>query len=228
MAETEKRAHTKLSGAFELLTKSKDLVMKNGRLFGLLYALPLLLTIADMGSGSSMNEDRVFAPGGSLLGFGISLTLVILVASVIVQVMILVASLKVADGKQPGLDEVWNSSKSYILRLVGLGIVVGLLFVGGLILFIVPGLIVLRRYFLAPYYLIDKDLSITEAMKQSAAESKPVSGSVWSLIGVYILLSMATILPTFGGIISLILTALYSAAPALRYREIRALSHAKD
>jgi uncharacterized membrane protein len=90
----------------------------------------------------------------------------------------------------------------------------------GFLLLIVPGLFLLRRYILAPYFLVDKELSINEALNQSAAFSKKYSGAVWGLIGVTILISLLGIIPVLGGIASAILGIAYYCAPALRYKEV--------
>jgi len=92
------------------------------------------------------------------------------------------------------------------------------------LLLIVPGVIAIRRYFLAPYLMLDKDLSIREAMKQSAALSKPYSGSIWGIIGVIVLLSLPSIIPVIGWAVSFVLMLLYSVAPALRYQELKKLT----
>src|SRR6185295_10606488 len=114
-------------------------------------------------------------------------------------------------------------TKKFGPRLLGLGIVVGLMLIGGFLLLVIPGLIVLRRYYLSPYYLVDKDLTIGEAMKQSAADSKPNSQAIWAVIGVSVLLSLTGVVPLIGGILSFVLVSLYSVAAPLRYREIKHL-----
>jgi hypothetical protein len=61
-------------------------------------------------------------------------------------------------------------------------------------------------------------------MKQSAAATKPFSGAIWGIIGVYILLSLPGFIPLIGGLVSIALTTLYSVAPALRYYELSKLT----
>ena len=106
------------------------------------------------------------------------------------------------------------------LRFLGLSIVMGLVIGIGFLLLIVPGLFMLRRYILAPYFLVDKNLGIMEAMKQSAETSKKYSSALWGLIGVTILISLPGIVPVIGGIISAILGIAYYCAPAVRYHEV--------
>src|SRR6185436_11176005 len=107
-----------------------------------------------------------------------------------------------SGGKKPNFSGLWDGTKKFGPRLIGLGIIVGLMLLGGFLLFIIPGLIVLRRYYLSPYYLVDKDLTIGEAMKQSAADSKKYSQYIWSVIGVSVLLSFTGIIPLIGVLLS--------------------------
>jgi uncharacterized membrane protein len=143
------------------------------------------------------------------------------VVGVVVQALSVVAQLRASEGKTVSFGQVWDEGKNYILRILGLSIVTGILILLGFICLIVPGVIALRRYFLAPYLLVDKNLGIGEAMKQSAAISKPFSGSIYGVIGVTILLSLTGIIPVVGSIIGALAGVVYSVAPALRYQELK-------
>jgi len=126
--------------------------------------------------------------------------------------------------------EAYRNSARRILPNIGLILLYGLLVAAGLLLLIVPGLIILRRYYLAPYYLNDQKLSIREAMRRSARDTKPVSGYIWGIIGVnfvfVVLGSMLNLaLGGIGVIATTLLSCLYIFAPALRYREITQLKH---
>ncbi len=223
---------TKLTSAFDLFSKSKELVLQNLSVFGILYIIPFLSTLSSMGAqrrlenGEARNATTMFeqfstAGAIGVIGFGALIAAVSFVLCIIVQIMLVAAETAVSKGEKPNLSQLWDTTRRVGLRMLGFAVVFTLLFVGGLFLLIIPGLIVLRRYFLTPYYIIDQDLSISEAMKQSAADSKPVSKDVWTIIGMFILLSVPGIIPFIGPLISLTLTALYSVAPALRYREIK-------
>lgn len=91
----------------------------------------------------------------------------------------------------------------------------------GFILLIIPGFIMIRRYFFAPFVMLDKDVSITEAMRRSSKMTKPYTWQIWPIIGVFILLSLPSAVPVIGGIIAIALGMFYSVAPALRYQEIK-------
>lgn len=109
----------------------------------------------------------------------------------------------------------------FFWRLLGLSILTSLIIILGFIAFIVPGIIMLRRYLLAPYFLIDQDLGIRQAMALSAERSKKYSGAIYGIVGVMFVLSLPGIVPLYGTIVSYILQFLYIAAPAARYFEIK-------
>lgn len=223
-----------LTGAFDLFGKSWVRVQANLNTFLVLYAFPFLFSFLQVTSSDDMSERKInyFASGSTpnlslttTLGAGVILALIFTLVYIFATIMLYALELKAAQGKKPGLSELWQVAQKFWLRIIGLGIVVALLIVGGLLLLIVPGLIVIRRYFLAPFAMLDEDLSITEAMRRSAELSKPYSGAVWSVIGVSVLIGLVSIIPVVGWLISFILAAMYSVAPALRYLELKKLAH---
>lgn len=72
--------------------------------------------------------------------------------------------------------------------------------------------------------MLDRKVSIGEAMTQSAAMSKPYSGSIWGVIGVMFLISFVGVIPFVGWLISFVLGMFYAVAPALRYQELKKLT----
>lgn len=221
--------------SFDLFGKSMDIVMRNLSNFVVLNLLPAAVLLGSMIAshhGSSRSGDFASLGGASgvptyavagLAGFGVVIVLVVVIASTIIRAMLYGLQLEGARGKTPDMSALWQVGKKYWLRLFALSIVIGLAIVGGLILLIVPGLIMIRRYFLAPYVMVDKNTGILDSMRQSAALSKPYSGSVWGVIGVSVLLSVPGVIPIIGSFISLALGVLYSVAPALRYEELKKL-----
>lgn len=128
--------------------------------------------------------------------------------------------LQAAKGKILNVSEVLSASMRYFWRLLGLMLVIVIVTVLGLFALIVPGLIFIHRFFLAPYLLVAKDLSIREALSTSWDVSKGKAGPIWGVIGVMVLLTLFNIIPIFGGLISLVLLTLYTCASAYRYYEI--------
>lgn len=246
MAKTRPRKSSllHLTPSFELFGKSKDIVLKNIWIFGPLYILPIVFmlhswiwtpaghnaahhhwytNIYSSSSGWSSGPAPFFTKY-AFVGFSILWFLIVIVGGFIVQIMSNAAQLEASEDKTVSFDSIWKTTKELGWRMVGLYIVVGLVILGGLILLIVPGLIFLRRYFLTPYVLLDKKISISEAMSISAAMTKPYSRSIWGIIGVMFLISLIGIIPFIGWLISLVLSLLYSVAPAIRYQELKKLN----
>ncbi len=146
-----------------------------------------------------------------------------LVAGFIILTMTQSAQLKASEDKVITFNVLWKIVKELGWRMVGLYLVVGLTIVVGFFLFIIPGLIFLRRYYLSAYVMLDKKTGIREAMDRSAAMSKPHSGSVWGVIGVTFLIAMTGVIPFIGWLVAFTLGMLYSVAPALRYQELKKL-----
>ena len=123
--------------------------------------------------------------------------------------------------------EALETSRQFWLRFVILSITVAVVIVFGLILLIVPGLIFIRRYFLAQYVLIDQDLSVTESMEASSKLTKGRSMAVFGIIGVDILIALPNVIPVIGSVITFVLQIAYLCAPAIRYQQLKALKPVK-
>lgn len=212
-----------LTGAFQLFKPSKEMVMNNAMAFLLIIFMPSFLSLigqilstnsaATLSSTFSLNATSEVSGGHPLTTIGGLLSLLLLPAGIYIELL-------AAKGKAIDAWKSFTESLKYFWRLFGLFLLVGLIVICGLILFIVPGVIFIRRYFLAPYFLVDKDMKITDAMKASAEKTKGRPGAVWGIIGVSFLFVLFGIVPIFGGLISLVMLTLYTCAPAIRYTEI--------
>lgn len=134
--------------------------------------------------------------------------------------------LAAAKGELPSTRECYQRGLPYFWRLLGFGVLFALLLIGGLILLIVPALIILRRYFLAPFYMIERNLGILSAMDISSKQSKPAAGYIWGTIGVMVtfmmLASILSYVAIFGAILSSVVPLIYLFGPVLRYKEVAA------
>lgn len=133
--------------------------------------------------------------------------------------------LRVLGGNPAGIIESYRYGLRYTWRLVLVGLAIGLAVLAGLVLFIVPGLIFLRRYFLAAYFVIDENLGVREAMVRSSLTSKPVRRAVWSMLFwlalVFgLMVASANLIPVYGQVVASLLSILYIFLPALRYQEM--------
>lgn len=213
------------TSAFSLFSKSYNAVVANWGLFALLAILPFVSLIGSNRIDNNNKEFKLPEITPNAIAALLIMTLVLASISFFIHTMTVTLQLESAKGKTPTLKQLWDSAKKYWLRLFGLYVLIFLSIIGGLILLIIPGIIMIRRYFLSPYLMIDKDLPIGEAMRRSAELSKPYSGAIWGVIGVSLLISLFSGLILYvGPYISFVLGIFYSVAPALRYFEIKKLS----
>ena len=219
-----------MTPSFGLFGKSKHMVVNNWKVFGLIYLPSLLFALSSNFTSTSEKVVNIgpyklsissISGSTSLVGIIILAVLLYIILEVLIQIFLQLLTYHTANGGAPSISALWQDVKKYGWRLVNLWLTVGVYIIGGLLLFIVPGIIMSRKYFLSGYYLIDRDLTTKEAMKLSAEQSSKYSGSIWGILGVGIVLSLSGIVPFVGGLLSAILAALYSVAPALRYFEIK-------
>lgn len=209
-----------LTSAFGLLPKSTEVIKRSLLTYFILLVIPLLLTsltgeTTRLESGASFKEvvDSVvdsitpFMVAGSLL-------------SLIFFPALMYTELHSAAGKHVSLRDALKGYK-YLWRLIGVAILTGLIVILGFLALIIPGFVMIRRYVLAPYFLIDKNMSVTEAMSAAARATKPVSWSIYAIILVLALFSIITGFGPIGLVAGTILQVLYSVAFALRYQEIK-------
>ena len=213
--------------------------MKNIWVFGPLYAVFIFFSIhswiwTPTGPGETRHwwdSTVVSLPNGpslaglnyTFVGFSILWLLLTLVVGTIVQVMAQKAQLDVSEGKSPTYDKLWATVKELGWRMFGLYIIAGLIILIGFLLLIIPGIFMVKRYFMAPYVMLDEKLGIRASLDRSAAIS-PTIGSVWGVVLVVILLSFISVIPIIGWLISFVLSILYSVAPALRYQELKKIA----
>jgi hypothetical protein len=250
--KTRRGSPLHLTGAFDLFKPSKEIILKNIWVFGPLYAVPVIFWIHSWiwspASPTNSHWFDVFYGHGNLngnwastpisnlpdtfVGFSIFWLLIVLIAGTIAQLMTVIALFEGSEGKTPSFDKLWKSVRKFGLRMVGLYLLTGLYTVLGFFCLIYPGLVMIRRYFLAPYVLLDKDCGVREAMKRSAEISKPSesgnwslsSRGIWTIIGVTFLIGLIGIIPLIGSLIAFVVAMFYAVAPALRYQELKKIS----
>jgi len=235
-----------LPTAFQLFTPSKELVKKHIWIFGPLYFIPLLFSLhawvwtpaptahegrqwwhdySWFGSGFSASSVPSYM-WYTIVGFSIFWFLTVVIVGTITQIMSQEAQLEASQGRANiTFNHLWSVVKELGWRMVCLYLLVGLYIVVGLILLVIPGLIMLRRYFLSPYVMLDRRCGIKEAMDRSADITKPMSGAIWGVIGVMFLISLLNIIPVIGWLAAFVLGAAYSVAPALRYQQLKKLAN---
>ena len=214
--------------AFDLFPQSVKLIRENIKLFAIVYSVPVLMTLLQLfNSGGDTTVDTTTlgnVNAAAVLGVSAGVAAVILVVGGILEVMSLGLELAVVKGVKTDLAKLWELTKKYFFRLIGLGIVVAVVVLVGFLLLIVPGFFMIRNYLLAPYFMVDQDLGIMDSMKKSKEMAQANSGAIWGLIGVTILIAVVpSFLGTIGSVAASLLGIAYSVAPALRYVELKKL-----
>lgn len=160
--------------------------------------------------------------GESLLSmsFLFVLTLVFSVIGIIIQIGYLRYFLKVVDGVSPEIKDLY-SYPNLPLRAVKYflaSIIYALIILGGLILFIIPGIYLALRYQFYTYYIADRDAGIMDSLKMSGEITK---GKVINLFLFTLLLMVINILGALALLVGLFITIPLSLiAWALLYRKL--------
>lgn len=213
----KKKQKIAFPSAFGLFRPSIDAVLLNVWTFLALLLLPIAgFVLFAVTAGAFAAADLT---GVAAVMAGLMLAFVVL-AALIVGPALPYVQLMSAKGKQVTIQEAVRAGLKKFWRFYGLSILTGLIVFIGFLLLIVPGLFMLRRYILAPYYLFDRDLGIMEAMKASAKDSKRFSGAVWGLIGVIVLIGATGMVPILF-VVTAALQVAYYCAPAVRYFQIK-------
>ncbi len=222
--------------ALGLFSKSYALVKENWRLVGLLYAPTIALAVLDTfdrisdenkegyGLGNLVSNAVSGPNAGTVIGAEDMFIIFILnVLSILGAVLMLVASVMIINGKTPNLGAVWNgfTKNGLWLRLAGLLLLMGIAIVLGIFAFIIPGVYLIIRTFMAPYLMIDKNLGIEQALRQSWDKTKGYAWAILSVLAVMLLITLPSVLPAIGGLIAVGLTIIYTLAAVLRYKEIK-------
>lgn len=201
-----------LTPSWSLVRPSVELVKENYETVLIVVLLPALLT--DFGSLTLANSQLT---GLTIIGIGVFWRLINLPVSYYLQT-------KAASGKSPTLAECYRRGLPFGLKIIAFEIFFFIITVIGLILLIVPGLIIFRRYYLTPFYIVKSGLPIDAAMHASAEDTRPVSGFVWGTVGVIVAFSFlalfVSLIRYLGPILAALVSLIYFFGPALRWREI--------
>lgn len=234
MAKKSTKKVVESDSVFDLLPKSWELVKKNWQVFAIVNAFGIIGAIfSALGIKDTNNQYGNVAssvgefPGGNLLLLGGIFYFSLLVAAIMIffAVMNVCLSLKSAKNKKPKIDELIEDGKKYYFRMFGLAILSGLIIAGGLILFIIPGVIAISRLIMAPFILIEKNTTIIEAMKKSNEFAVGKFGLIWAalllVIAVGIVQSILNSIPVLGPLAGIVIVIGFSLILPLRYLQIK-------
>jgi len=203
-------------GAFGAYKYSRQNVMLNLGTIVILFLIPYVaqsFLSLFMQPSNSVTWNDFFSPTSTLvniLGF--------LISALFYAALILVYFNGVNNKKIDfvnALKQIWPKYIDYLL----VSIIAYVLIALSILAFVIPFFFVFPRLFLAPYFLIDKDLGPIEAIKASWNNTSGYSMKVWGLIGVGILMFLPVI--TIIGIpFSIYFLVMYSASPVILYKYI--------
>lgn len=215
-----------LPSAFNLFTPSVNAIKLNLIAFLVIVGLPMVLSIIGEGPGLFQPEQASANPFTAQEGFYGFVGFVGAVLMLLFGPGTIILQLKSARKEVIEYGAAIKEGLKYFWRFLGLVILTGLILLASLALLIIPFFFVLPRIILAGYYLIDRDMGIVESLKASAADYKAHKG-VWGIIGVALLMALASVIPFIGWIISNTLLFLYNAAAGIRYEQIALLGKGK-
>ena len=98
----------------------------------------------------------------------------------------------VFSGKQMTINEFMQFSVKKLLLLIVTSLIIILITLGSILLLIVPAIWTIAWFVQAPYAMIDKNLNPIEALKESKRISKNHKGKVWGVIGISLVISLAS------------------------------------
>jgi hypothetical protein len=206
-----------VGGIFKLISPSWEALKLNiGTFIGLLLVpigLYMLASFIVIGAAFNGNETA----DTSVTGLFLALILVILLLFVAITPSLIHTQLKGARGEKVSFNDALSYGLKKLFPFIGLTILTALAVLIGLILFVIPGLAVAFFLSLASYILIDKNIGVIDAMKESFELVKAHWKIVVGVIIVNFAISLPQFIPGIGWIISAALGVAYFCLGAIVY-----------
>lgn len=214
-------------GAFDLFKPSLAGILLNIKTFLTLIAVgiaPFVLAVPLFFISSAVDSEAVEIAVGIIGGLAAIAGLALLLMT---GPGLFVTQLSSVRGHVIAPKTAFKQGLKHFWRFYGTTILQNIIFFVSLIALIVPYFFALRRYTLAQYYVIDKNMGVMEALRTSANDSITYKSPMWGLVGVLILLSIAGAIP-YVSVVAIVPTVMYTLAPAVRYSEIQTANQAQE
>lgn len=147
------------------------------------------------------------------------LYVLLIIGAWIVQIIVKIGTLKItldiADRGGASLNTLFSSAHLLGKFILG-AIVYGLIVIGGLILFIVPGIIWAIKYQFFSYLIVDKNMGPLEAIKKSGEITSGNKGKLFSLAILFFLINIAGAICFVVGLFATIPTTMVAMAYVYR------------
>lgn len=209
---------TLLLDTFKLIKQSWEGLLTNIGTFILLGVVPAAVIFLSV----LLLITQLLAGGGWKTAITM-IALIIIVAIVMVCIFlpaITVAQLASAKNQEITFSKAFKKGSKYILKFIGLSILVGLCVIIGSILLVIPGLLAAFFFSMSFYILIDKNTGVIDSMKQSFELVKQNWMPVLALFVVNACVSAVGYVPYVGTLANLILAVAYFCLPAIIYTKI--------
>jgi len=141
------------------------------------------------------------------------------IISIAINIGVIRIMLSFIDGQKPAVSTLFDAGGVF-WKYLGTVILYGLIVIGGLLLFIVPGIIWAVKFLFAQWIVVDTGCGPIEALKRSSAATY---GLKWQILGFYVI----CVLIIYAGFFALLVGAfvtmpIFFLALALLYRQLSA------
>jgi hypothetical protein len=213
-----------ISNPFALIAPSIKAIKVNiGAVLAVVAAVVVVMIAAVMLGFGATFFGRT-STGATGLGLAsILLFILLLVALIALVAYMYIVFLASAKGEKITVIAAAKQSPQYALRIIGISLLTVLAVIGGFLLLIIPGLIFLAWFSLAPYVAINENLGVMASMSRS---KQLVKGHVIEMLGLFGLgsaVSLLQLIPIIGPLASALLNIVVAPAAAIRYLQLLAL-----
>lgn len=185
-----------LDGAFSYIRRSPAVVLGIAALVAVASnVVQLLINLSVLGGATAQLEaadanatpGEVFGALGALLGGSLVAIIVALIFQTIGTGLLTIVMGRAVLGEDVSGREAWQRGRSLLLPLIGLVLLTSVLWLGGTVFFIVPGVFLYVVWSLAPAALMLERRGVIDSMRRSW---RLVMGSWWRIFGILLLASI--------------------------------------
>jgi len=211
-----------IANPLDMIKPSAKALMVN--LDAMVRMLLVIVASVTVTVGGSVAWWMLKSGGGSQLAATISLLLGIFGVITLIALSLVIAPatnilyVASAQGQKRKLGDFLQAARPFIVRNLVLSILFVLAVLGGLLLFIIPGLIFIAWFSLSGYAMVTEDLGAIASMKRS---KELVSGRVLETWGLMSVSNAANIIPVVGSLVSFGLGIVMMPALAMRYLQLK-------
>lgn len=201
-----------LPNVWWFFTRSWRIFGTNWRTFLILAAVPtvILPVAAALVLGNLPSEPSTSTPPWAAGGMLIIITIIVMTLNTLALVT---AAHRTIEGESITVGESYALALNRVWDFVWTGLLYILIVVGGLVLFVIPGIVLAIGYFASPYLVVLEGISGRRALSRSTALSRGRKMRIWwRQLGCGILFSLTLWLATFA--LTVVVAAVMGDLPA--------------